>query len=489
MIPSPRALILPSLFKFPAQGFFTTLTVICALAANFLFASGHDQQRCIEIVALCVIATVFFVRAARGKTPAVPMAASALLLTFLTLGLASVATAYSLRHAVNEWSNICLLLLAVFAIAAELADDRRRFDRALQWVGIACAVYSLRLLVMYLIALASGFQMDLHSLAVSFSNVRFLNHTQTALLPLIVLLFLQAPGGSGWRKMWWTLTAFWWALLFVSEARATLLALLVGCVTVMALRRSHAREFIVMMMWTALVGLFFYATVFVMLPLALGMQPVGMLSNVMARTIANPSSDRNLLWTLAWQLINAHPWLGIGPQHFAHEGARLYAGAHPHDWMLQIAAEWGIPALLCLLGTIILGLRALIRSGARLDTADLPNQQILVSLLVACTAIFVDSLFSGVLVMPQSRLAIVLVLAMASGWVRLQSREEQHMESGHFFIAHAIFGGLVAAGLCGLIWSVAPDIGRHARGEPLSPAEQAINPGTQWPRMWGAGFF
>ena len=486
---SSRAPVLLSNFNFPAQGFFTTLTVICALAANFLFASGHDQQRCVEIASLCLISIVFLVRAARGQTPTVPMAASALLLTFLTLGLASVATAYSLHHAVNEWSNICLLLLAVFAIATELADDRRRLDRALQWVGIACAVYSLRLLVMYLIALATGFQMDLHSLAVSFSNVRFLNHTQTALLPLIVLLFLQAPRGSGLRKTWWTLTAFWWALLFVSEARATLLALLVCCVTVMALRRSHAREFIVMMMWTALAGLLIYSTVFVMLPLALGMQPIGMLSNAVARTIANPSSDRNLLWTLAWQLINAHPWLGVGPQHFAHEGARLYVGAHPHDWLLQIATEWGIPALLCLLGTVAVGLRALIRSGARLDTADLPNQQILVALLVACTAVFVDGLFSGVLVMPQSRLAIALVLGMACGWVRMQSGEEQRVATGRSFIARAILCGLVAAGLCGLIWSVAPDIGRHARGAPMTPAEQEINPGAQWPRMWGAGFF
>jgi O-antigen ligase len=463
--------------------------LLLALSMNFLFASGHDSQRCVEVVAICAMATVALVRIGVNELPSLPKAGGILLLIFFALGLVSSLSAYSLRHAVYEWTCFLLLLVLVFSIATELAQDASRLPKLIHWVGIACALYSLRILVMYTAALASGYQPDWTVLAPGFSNPRFLNHALTPLFPLIVLLYLRAPKASGWRKAWFALIAFWWALLFVTEARATILALSIGCACAVMLRRSHARQFFVAMVCTALTSVIVYVLGFILLPLLFGLQPLSLPSHLLERTVANPISDRSYLWNLAKQLIAMHPWLGVGPLHFAHEGGTLYKAAHPHNWILQVAVEWGGPALLCLAGAISLGARALLRSGKKLAEADVPGQQMLVTLVTACAAIFVDGTVSGVLVMPQSQLSITLVLGIACAWVRVHGNAVLQHKSRHTRLWRLLAGVVVASGLCGFIWSVAPDFIRHAGDGALNPAERAANPQQHWPRMWEAGYF
>jgi hypothetical protein len=305
-------------------------------------------------------------------------------------------------------------------------------------------------------------------------------------LPLIVLLHLQAPKGSAWRPAWFVLAAFWWAILFVGEARASMLALGAGCAVVLALRRAHARSFLTAMVLSVLAGVIVYVLGFVLLPMLAGLQPFSAVSNAMQRTGADPTSGRTFLWRLALDLIAAHPWLGIGPHHFAHEGARLGFGAHPHNFMFQIAAEWGVPALLCLLGAIGIGLRGLVRSGVRIAPADQRSQQTLAVLLAAGTAILVDGLFSGVLVMPQSQMAIVLYLGCAGGWVKSLDASAAPRATAPL---RRLGAGLAAVALCGLAFAVAPSIARHASHAPLTPAEEAVNRGAHWPRLWEAGYF
>jgi hypothetical protein len=217
-----------------------------------------------------------------------------------------------------------------------------------------------------------------------------------------------------------------------------------------------------------------------------GMQPYNSITNAMQRTAADPTSRRNLLWQLASELILAHPWLGVGPQHFAHEGATLSWGAHPHNFLFQIGAEWGLPALLCLLVAIGLGTRGLLRAGARIAPADAPNQQTLTVLLATGAAILVDGLFSGVLVMPQSQMAIMLYLSCTAGWVRaLDNGTLPHPDS----VTRRLASGMTVVAFCGLAYALAPSLVSHAAHEPLTPAEQAVNSRVYWPRIWEAGYF
>jgi O-antigen ligase len=206
----------------------------------------------------------------------------------------------------------------------------------------------------------------------------------------------------------------------------------------------------------------------------------------MQRTAADPTSGRHALWRLGFDLIAAHPFLGAGPHHFAHHGATVGSGAHPHNFIVQIGAEWGLPALLCLLGAIGLGMRALARSGARIAQADLGGQQTLAVLLAAGAAILVDGVFSGVIVMPQSQMAIVLYLGCAAGWVRSLDQAAAPRAGTPL---HWLTRGLALAALCGLAFAVAPSVAGHASHAPLTPAEQAVNHHMYWPRLWAAGYF
>jgi len=43
--------------------------------------------------------------------------------------------------------------------------------------------------------------------------------------------------------------------------------------------------------------------------------------------------------------------------------------------------------------------------------------------------------------------------------------------------------------MASVVAGVAPDALAKWRGEELTPAQQALNTGWQWPRLWKAGFF
>ena len=463
--------------------------LVGALFLNFLAADGHDKQRCIELVVLLFCAGAFVLRNPDTLIVTPDRPARLLLLGFFALGLMSAILAWSPRHAMYEWSSLLLLVILIF-VSADITAKTGEVGmlRIVQVVGVACLLYSLRLLLMYAAALVNGFKPDvIDDLAIGFSNARFFNHAQTALLPLLVLLFLQAPAGRLPRATWFVLAAFWWSLLYVTQARASVLALGAGCAASFLLCREQARGFLKAMALTALAGIAVYVLAFVLLPILAGLQPYGSVSSVIERTAVDPTSSRNLLWTRALELIAAHPWLGVGPLHFAHYGADLGNAAHPHDWILQIAAEWGVPALLCALCLLGMGARVLLRSTWRIAPADLHHQQLLALFVTTGVAIVVDGLFSGVLVMPQSRLAIALVAGSAIGWVR--SLEGAGLPARMAVPMSNAIRVLAMAGACVLVYAIAPDFAAHARGEPVRTAGPRLNTGVDWPRIWADGFF
>jgi O-antigen ligase len=464
------------------------MLVIAAMAAGFLWSSGHDDQRCVELALLALLAPFMLARTGIAEQIVwMGRVGRCCLGMFFAIGAASMLAAFSLRHALYEWSILLLLLLAAAFLASELARaGQSGLQTVLRGVVVVGLLYSLRVILMYAAMLASGVQTNYQGLFLGFSNARFLNHVQTVLLPLVCLLYLQSPRTSAWRVASFALAVLWWAFLFLSEARATVLGLGAGCLFVFVLRRGQARSFLAAMALTALAGAVLYVLAFILLPMLVGLEPYHALSNVMQRTASDPTSRRNLLWGLALKLILAHPWLGIGPHHFAHEAASLSWGAHPHNFVFQIGAEWGLPALLCLLALIGLGMRGMIRRAARIAPDDGPNQRTLVVLLATGAAILVDGLFSGVLVMPQSQMAIMLYLACAAGWTRsLDNDALLRVPSATRWLASA----LTSVAVCGLAYALVPGLASHAAHAPLTPSELAVNPGIQWPRLWEAGYF
>jgi O-antigen ligase len=457
---------------------------------NFLQPGTHDEQRAFQILFLLAVATLLALgsRASSLASLATP-GALWLLGGFFVLGCASALVSHVPRYAFYEVASFFLLLLLGLAIAAEIARAAAaNILLMLQAIGAVCLVYAVRIAAVYALALVTHVQPDAFDLAPGFSNYRFFNHVQTVTLPLLVLLFLLAPPASRVRWLWFALAAFWWTMVGMTAARGTLFGELAGCAAIVLLRRRQCLRFAQWMALTALAGAVLYLVFFVLLPALTGMGAFGELANVVERTVADPASGRERLWRRAFELIAAHPWLGVGPLHFAHYAADLRTGAHPHNWALQVAVEWGLPALSCLVAALGCGARGLIRKGRRIPAADEPNQMVFAAFAATGIAILADGLLSGLVVMPQSQLLIVIYMGCAIGWCA--SRQALPPPAPRLSAAARVMAPvLLAAAAYGLAAVAWPELGARLRREPLGENAAAHNDRIYWPRLWHAGYF
>lgn len=403
------------------------MVVGAVVISPFLFlpvpdgAGFHDKQRLIQwgvAVAGCLAAAAGLMRRQQGALHLrVPLAG--LLTAFFLLGLASSAASYSPRHALYEWANLLALLAVAWCIACALASQRGGvlLDRLLLVCGVGCALYAFGALLVCISVVKVGGQPPPALVIFGFDNYRFFNHTQTVSLPLLGLLAVRTQDRAR-RFFWWTIVAFWWMLLFVSAGRGTMLGLLAGLgVTWLVLPQKAVRRWCLSMLAAGIAGFLMYLLLYVAVPMAQGLQPYGLFSTAVERSMANPSNGRMVLWQRAWEMVAAHPWLGSGPLHFAHAGRDLQAAAHPHNWLLQFGSEWGVPALLCLAGALMLALLQLWRARTAVAPGDSMRQCTLAAWMVTAIAIVLDGMVSGLLVMPTSQLWIALYLGCAWGWV------------------------------------------------------------------------
>jgi len=464
------------------------LLICFALFSNFLLTTGHDRQRLLEVAALVAVAIGTLMRRA-GPVPLLQSRGDKLLGVFFLLGVLGSLQAFSTARALFEVSIFFLLYVFALQIAREIElGGHAVLLRLLQAVGAICALHSLKFWVVYITGLAAGTPLEVADFINGFSNVRFFNHTQTPILPLLILLCCITPRASRLRWLWWSLTAYWWMALFAVTGRGTMVGMAAGCIAVALLQRRLAIPYLRTLAISAALGLLGYAVFLVAIPLLSGGAPFGAFASMIERTAADPASNRLVLWRRATELILAHPWLGVGPMHFAHNAGDLHTGAHPHDWIMQIASEWGIPALLCLCTALALAGKTLLRAGSKLQQDARLDQAICSALIAGAAAILVDGLVSGLFVMPQSQLAVVLYLGCAIGWCRGRAGRI-HGNAGTARIRTAGLALLVAGAALCLALVVWPDMQARYRNDPWRPEVAALNQDVKWPRLWLAGFF
>lgn len=448
---------LTSLIPWTAGGILVVAILPPLLGSNMLLSHGyHDTQRMLQLALFGMLVIVSLAR--------LRLAAPTLLiqgrpnrqfwgLTFvLATSLASSLLAASPPHAFFELGVFFFCALGAWLVATEVAGtgiDRIRL--VLMATVVGSLLYAFVALVAYAAALASGEQPVPGNLIPGYDNYRFFNHGQTITLPLLALFLCGRDGQKGadtqWRVAGWSALALWWMLLLVSTGRGTLIGITAGAIFALLLRRRRAWPWVRTLATGALIGTLLYLILYIAVPLLAGLEPFGYLGRVVQRSVANPTSGRGMLWSCALDAIRAHPWLGIGPLHYAEACAATGIAAHPHNWVLQIAAEWGIPALACML--IILGgcLHALIRIGSSLSTSDRENQNILACWLGTGAAIFVDGLVSGLIVMPVSQLWITLYAGLMWGWILSMGDYATVRHDSNPWLQYMIAGSVLSFGI------------------------------------------
>ncbi|MFC5474649.1 O-antigen ligase family protein [Paraherbaspirillum soli] len=500
MFSAQRTLTMPAVSADPVASSRISISVLVVIAAVIgplrLFelvgdASYHDKQRILEIFCV-VLVTLFstFVLVRRDKIRLLHDRRSAnFLALFFLLGLVSSVVAYSPRHALFECANFLLLIITSLLLASEIsAKGDSLLDKILLLCGLGCAIYILIEIIIYVAVINVAGQPSDLIFIFGFDNYRFLNHVQTITLPLLGLFTIRSSDRK--KKIFaWIVTSLWWTLLFVSAGRGTFIGILAGLCMAWICLRKDALPWCRIMLLSALAGFGAYLLFYVLIPVLLGLQPFGLLLSVVSRTATNPDSSRLPLWIRAWEILVAHPWLGAGPLHFAHFGRTVQNGAHPHNWVLQIACEWGIPALLCLVAAIVLGFKKLLAVRQYLATADIKNRLTLAAWLTTGVAILVDGLVSGLIVMPTSQLWIALYIGCAWGWV-CSLAPAQSVAEVQLSIPGRVGGVL---GMLTLLYFLGNGLWPEIQNLPLHE-EQALQKTSYGepmlhPRIWRAGYF
>jgi O-antigen ligase len=465
----------------PAAYPFALIAVLCT---NFLSRNGHDEQRIHEIAFLLAAGLVLvfarttaltaFFDASRGGRA---------LALFFACGAISATMAHTPAYAGVEVALFVLLLAVALAIADQVQRRGIPLIRtALQAIACVAVLHAVRIVVNYCASFALGTQLEPIDFAPGFTNYRFFNHTQTVLLPLLVLLYCITLHTSRLRHLWLALVSLWWFCIFATTGRGSLIGLAAGAVFAAVVLRRAAAAYLKAFVVTFACGIAMYVLFLVIIPVLAGHASFGAIEYAIERSKNDPASARFYIWGNALDLVRQHPWFGVGPMHFAHDAARFAMGAHPHDWVAQIGAEWGLPALLLLGFALLAGLRALVHTRARMSSIE-NGDVVLPALLTSGAAVLVDGLVSGLIVMPQSQLAIAMYLGLAIAWVRMNAPAPPRVAGVAMRCANALV--LLAALSC-LAGGVYADVALVTKdGTPNA----AMNPGLRWPRLWERGFF
>ena len=171
---------------------------------------------------------------------------------------------------------------------------------------------------------------------------------QTNYLALFtVLLILLSITLMAYYRSWWqralllTLSAGSAYVFFRAQSRGASLALAVGTIFLWLIQGRKLRNAVL-------------ALVLVSLGALLAPQEYWeRLATIRHYQEDTSATSRLELWDTARQLIDKHPFLGVGPDNFI-----LYAPNSPHNAYLQVGSELGIPAMLVYIAILIAGLRA-----------------------------------------------------------------------------------------------------------------------------------
>lgn len=473
----------------PLVGPLLLIALYIFLAPNVDFAlslTWHDGQRLAQVALFGLV--VLLMLAVPGASPRICVAWLNLsrfvrgsLTGAFALGALSSLLSAQPRWAYLEWGMLLLLIVLALVTAAGRRDAGERADPVLVLLFYATALaYAAKTVAVYLSMLLVGPEygvaFDARELYTGFSNIRFFGHVQTMLLPFLLLPVLWWGTTRLRRMLLWIIPVLWWMLAIGSGTRGTWIALLIGAGVACGFGNRPGRLWTAMQFRALLYGAVAYLVFILLIPELLS-RPAAFLY----RTDDILSlSHREILWDAAVKMAAAHPWLGIGPMHFSDTWNPV--AAHPHNAVLQLMAEWGLPAaLLFTLMFAVAGLKWAMR--VRADTAACPDVRrslISVALLAALTGAAAQAMVDGVLVMPVSQ----TLLAVLCGWALAQSAAPVTTAISRRWQLLCLAAVLFAAGaVASTVYLDAPRLEQRER------AYAEMRPGgILLPRFWAQGW-
>lgn len=436
---------------------------------SLIVTSFHDRHRLLELllISLVLIHSIFFTN--RTSNFSANQSMRYALYVLIALAIASAYLTKSPRHALIE--------ISVFAGLSYLALFMVRLYHEHNTVLIKYLIYAfwasilLYMVSFYLIYIRANIVKDplvWPELLSGFSNIRSFNQYQLWTLGLITLPLLDFDFTRPHTRRWLHLgLVCWWVLLFYSASRGVILAWLVGILVTTVIYRQSAWPFIRLQLTHLTTGFLSYAILFQLIP---SLRGLGTSSGTVLR---DTTSDRIALWNQSLDIIQSHPIFGVGPMHFSWVS---HTSAHPHNSVLQIMAEWGLPAALLILSMAGYGLFCWLKKVniTHLQAASKHNRNLAIILFFTLITNATYSLVDGVIVMPISQVMMFTFIGLTIGYYSEGHLAEVHKKS----FLKPIFTGIV---MVTLICSTLPEILQSATG---SKKMFSMGYAANAPRFW-----
>ncbi|MGE6792652.1 O-antigen ligase family protein [Pseudomonas guineae] len=363
--------------------------------------SWHDQQRIAQIVLLCIggFLSLFTRRQVLSSK------VFGLVFVVFALGTISSVMAEYPEWAFKEWARYLGMFLLAGLIGV-VARDARVKQYILVIVIVVGGLSAFQFYNYYVMALFTGIlRVDPFFLLYGFDNPRFLGQFQIVLLPVLAVsvasLFALGRNAAGFGCL--IVLVAQWCLVWALAGRGVWLGLFLSHVGLFCISRKFNR-LIALQFFSAICGLLIFILLFLVFPYLYGID-AGLHDGVRFDL-----SGRETLWWGALSMAWSNPILGVGPMHFS--AVWNHIGAHPHQWLLLLLAEWGGVSTILILSLVVLGL---LRGVSVLRAQD--SEFIDAGLWLALSGAFVLAQVDGVLVMPYAETWLVVVVGLAmSRW-------------------------------------------------------------------------
>jgi O-antigen ligase len=449
-------------------------------------AQEHDGQRLVQMalffcVALASLETTWGSARATHKWPitqgAGPIKIAAPAIAFFVLS--------SVEAQRPPWAFLEVVLFGGIVMLAWLLATAQPRQREWVWTAALTGVglFSITTVFATVLGMAQGLPPLVVKAIPGYSNVRHWNHVQVAAIPLMI--------GAIWY--WRKLRPITWigtasvvscvALLWTTGGRAASIAL-VGSAMLLALLLGR-KAVPLLLRWTYYVfwGVLLGMALLQWLPQMLGIPAEQLL---LARPITTSSESARLeLWALALAMAFEHPWLGVGPMHFANHPNPI--AAHPHNIYVQLAAEWGFPTAFVLIGAAVFVMWQMVR---RLRQLPADHEALYIGMVLwwGCAAVMIDGLFSGNFVMPMSQVWIATLLGLTWAWWRSTSPPSGASAAEASVLPRAALVLWCVISAAALIWTAIMFLERqtHLHGAPETWQGQVLEFA---PRYWTMGWF
>lgn len=264
-------------------------------------------------------------------------------------------------------------------------------------VVVPVSLYSVLALLQLSAFSIAGIPPHINDIAFGFANPRFLGHIHTAAVPLTIGSALLFRRKSVIRFCILICAAAILCHLILAGNRGSAISISVATAFVLLIFRKETWLFAFSLAGTAFIAILL-ATI-----LSSGWSGEGSIN-----IVRSGASGRLDIWFEAVHSILEQPLLGYGAGSFSYSSDLNTSVASPHNSILLLAYEHGIPA--AALGVIVVTQFVINAIKSTIRTTNAATQ---IFTTVALLATIIHSFVSGINITPSGQLAIVAVLAMA----------------------------------------------------------------------------